>query len=114
MEAFEVSNPAPRTFRLRGELDIATVPRLLDVVAPVLDEPGDLVFDLHELSFMDTTAIHAFVRIAEPIVDGSLLLRGPQHIVKKVLQITSIEGRGNIRVLGNGGEPEQAESDSSP
>ncbi len=102
MENFEVSNPAPRTFELRGELDMATVPRLLDAVAPALHEPGDLLLDLRELSFMDSTGLDAMIQIAEPLVDGALLLTGPQHIVKRVLDITRLDGQGNIRVLSSG------------
>lgn len=113
MAIFEVSNPAPRTFELRGELDMATVPSLLEAVTPALHEPGDLLFDLHELSFMDTTACHAMIQIAEPLADGSLLLTGPQHIVKRVIELTSLDGRGNIRVLDNESVPAKEAAPSS-
>jgi anti-anti-sigma factor len=99
MEVFEGSNPAPRVFELRGELDMDTVPRLRHAVAPALGEPGDLLFDLSDLSFMDTSGIHAILQIAEPLAEGALLLTAPQHIVKRVLEITNLDGNGNIRVL---------------
>jgi anti-anti-sigma factor len=102
MKIFEVSNPAPRTFELRGELDMATVPRLLFAVAPALREPGDIFLDLSDLSFVDSTGIAAILQIAEPLAFGALVLTRPQPTVKRVLDITGVHGQGNIRVLTNG------------
>jgi anti-anti-sigma factor len=101
MENFEVLNPSPRVFELRGELDMATAPGLLDAVARTLHEPGDILFDLSALSFVDSCGLHAMVQIAKPLVDGALLLAGPQPMVKRTLEVTRLDGHGNIKVQGN-------------
>jgi anti-anti-sigma factor len=100
LESFQVLNPAPRTFELHGDLDMATAPSLLVAVAPALVDPGDLIFDLANLSFMDSSGIRAMVRIAGSL-SGSLLLIGPQPIVKRVLEISAVDGHGNIRLLAD-------------
>jgi anti-sigma B factor antagonist len=100
MGNFEVLNSAPRIFELRGELDMATAPCLLDAMARVLHEPGDVLFDLSALSFVDASGLHAIVQIADPLSDGSLLLAGSQRIVKRALEITGLDSHGNIRVMG--------------
>jgi anti-anti-sigma factor len=81
---------------------MATVPLLQHTVAPALDLPGDVVFDLRGLSFMDSSGIHALYKIAKPLVEGSLILQAPQPIVERVIQITGVDGTGNIRLRVNG------------
>jgi anti-sigma B factor antagonist len=45
----------------RGELDIATAPELETVVRERLDAGQDVVVDLRELSFMDSTGLRVLV-----------------------------------------------------
>jgi anti-anti-sigma regulatory factor len=100
MEVFEGSNPAPRTVEPPGEPVMATVPGVLDAMAPVLHEPGVLLFDLRDRSFMDTSGIHEMTQIAASLADGSLLLAGPRSIVKRVLERSSLGATGDVKVLG--------------
>ena len=100
---FEVSDLGRGTFELRGELDMATAPLLLEAVAAVVDEPGDILLDLSGLSFMDSSGLHAMIQIADPLVDGLLLLTAPQPNVQRVLEMTGLDGHGNIRVMGDHG-----------
>jgi anti-anti-sigma factor len=95
---FEVSNPAPGTFELRGELDISTAPLLSDAVIPTIGE-GDVFFDLTNLSFMDASGLRAVVEVAEQLAEGSLVVAAPQPIVEKVLELTGVMERRNIRLL---------------
>ena len=47
---------------VRGEIDIATAPALLEVLRPVLErDAGPVVIDLSEVSFMDSTGVHVLV-----------------------------------------------------
>jgi anti-sigma B factor antagonist len=51
---------------LRGELDIATVPRLQEAVAAALERsPGELTIDLRTLSFLDSSGLRQFILLAE-------------------------------------------------
>jgi anti-anti-sigma factor len=95
---FEVSNPAPGTFALRGELDMSTAPILSNAVIPIIGE-RDVLFDLTGLSFMDGAGLRALVQLADHLEGGSLVLESPQPIVRKVLEITRIVGQRNIRFV---------------
>ena len=47
---------------VRGEIDIATAPAMLEVLLPVLDrDSGPVVIDLSEVPFIDSTGVHALV-----------------------------------------------------
>ena len=49
---------------LRGELDLATVPRLEHVVLDLCDQGVmDVTLDLSELAFFDSTALHLLLRL---------------------------------------------------
>lgn len=80
--------------RLRGELDVATSVELRRVLAQALEEkPRDLVFDLADLSFVDSTGIGVLVgacRRAEE-ANCSFVLRSPARSVLKALRLTGID-----------------------
>ena len=96
---FEVSNPAPRTFQLRGELDLAMTPLLLGAVAAAVDGPGDVLFDLRDLSSVDPSAIHVMLQVTNPLGDGSLLIAGPPPIMREILEISGIDDHDDARVV---------------
>jgi anti-sigma B factor antagonist len=78
---------------LRGELDVATVPRLRSMVAGLLATGHlDVVLDLHELASCDSTALDVLVGIHQRLDDegGHLQLRGACARVLRVLEITAL------------------------
>jgi len=50
---------------LRGELDIATIQDLQDKIDEVLVRGQPVVLDLAQLTFLDSSAIHCFLRACE-------------------------------------------------
>jgi anti-anti-sigma factor len=79
---------------LRGELDIATVPRLEGVVASILDQaPSELTIDLRELSFLDSSGLRQFIVLADRSeAEGwRLALVRPAPPALSVFQITRAE-----------------------
>lgn len=57
---------------VRGEVDLATVGRLGEVLAPVLEQgSGPVVLDLCEVSFMDSTGVHLLVDAHERLAPQS-------------------------------------------
>ena len=56
---------AARLVTLAGELDIAAVPPLLEGLAVLtsLAEPGDIIIDLTELTFIDASGLGAAVQV---------------------------------------------------
>jgi anti-sigma B factor antagonist len=99
VEIFEVSNPTPRTFEVRGELDMTTAPILLQAVGPSLRAKGDILFDLSDLSYIDSTGLRAIIEIAAPSPGGSVILASPQPLVQRAIEVSGLHRRTNIRLL---------------
>lgn len=94
--------PQPGAFALDGELDLATVDMLLAETqgAP---QDGDLVLDVSELTFMDSTGLRAILQIAQRRNGGTcVVLKHPTPAVERVLGITLPEGVPGLRVELNG------------
>jgi anti-anti-sigma factor len=52
---------------------------------------GDLIVDLAELTFMDSTGIHAILQATERLEPGgSVVLRSPRPEVMRVLEIAGL------------------------
>jgi anti-anti-sigma factor len=98
-QTFDVlsDNSEPGRFRLLGELDLSGVEALMSVVG---DGNGDrLVFDLSELTFLDSSGISAFVRIARGRDDGSaLVLEAPRPEVRRVLDLVGLSAAPNLEI----------------
>jgi anti-sigma B factor antagonist len=77
-----------------GELDAQTAPELTTTASAGLDAPEthQLVLDLSEVTFIDSTGIAALVRLRRRTLDAGkrLLLRNPGVRVVKVLEITAL------------------------
>jgi anti-sigma B factor antagonist len=86
----------PVVVEVVGEVDVATSPqlerRLLDLVA---GGKLDIVLDLSEVTFLDSSGIGALVRVWRPLktAGGSLTIRHPSPLVRRVL---SIEGMDQV------------------
>jgi anti-anti-sigma factor len=53
------------TFAVKGELDLATVPRLRFALADAFDgPPTDVVVDLGQVGFFEVMALHLFAEVA--------------------------------------------------
>jgi anti-sigma B factor antagonist len=79
---------------LRGELDIATVPRLEEAVAAVLARSPSLVtIDLRSLSFLDSSGLREFIVLADRAEEEGwrLSLVRPAPPALSIFQITRAE-----------------------
>ena len=83
---------------LRGELDMANAQDLRDFAAFAVDGSREVVFDLTDLTFLDSQGIKAIVRLAESACPHGLVLRSPQDHVRRVLEIVKIANIAGIRV----------------
>ncbi len=79
-----------RTLVLSGELDMAYTEALAEAVGPLVEEPGDVTIELHELSFIDSTGLLALLRVADRVRDGKLILRNPSEPVRRVLEMVEL------------------------
>jgi anti-anti-sigma factor len=78
----------------RGELDIAGTARFDEAVDKALSNGRDVVIDLRELSFIDSSGLRSLLRAARAASEGGTrlkILRGTGP-VERALAITGVEG----------------------
>jgi anti-sigma B factor antagonist len=77
---------------VRGEIDIATVERLRDVIEPHMGPKQTIVLDLSEVEFMDSSALHLLVQAGGRLSEngGSLILRNPSPAAHRLLTIAGV------------------------
>jgi anti-anti-sigma factor len=63
--AFYVEIRPDGSLHLRGELDVATVQDLQDKIDEILVSGQPIILDLAQLMFLDSSAIHCFIRTCE-------------------------------------------------
>ena len=81
-----------RSIRLAGELDMGTGPELDVVLHAAVEQGGPILVDLSEVTFMDSTGIHAFLRTAVALQGrGCLVLHGEQDGVRRLLDLVEVE-----------------------
>jgi anti-sigma B factor antagonist len=79
----------PRLIRIRGEVDMSNVVTVeTDLSGALAGRPSRVVFDLSELSFIDSSGIAVLLRAAEKT--ESLRLRNPSSVVQRILDATGL------------------------
>ena len=77
---------------VRGELDLATAPELEEQIDEALDGGREVVLDLRELTFMDSTGLRALAQAnwrAEECGVTLAIIRGSPQI-ERVLEISGL------------------------
>ena len=85
--------------RLIGELDLASYDDATAALSPLFDASGDVVLDVADLSFMDSSGIRLLIRLQRSIDGGAVVVRSPQLHVERLLQIAGLPDLG-MRVEG--------------
>ena len=83
---------------VRGELDLATAPRLAEAVESLLSQqPQSLVVDLTDTTFLDSSGARELVRIARRAAEGSVALEvvcpranRPVRLVVDLLELRAV------------------------
>jgi anti-anti-sigma factor len=91
-----------RGARLRGELDLSTYEDAARELAALFDGSGDVMLDVGEVSFVDSSGIRLFIRLHQSTQDGVLVLRSPQPHVERLLRIAGLPDLG-VRMDGGSG-----------
>jgi anti-sigma B factor antagonist len=97
MAVFRLRPGSDGVIYLEGELDVLSADALEASVQQRLDGQRDVILDLADLTFVDSTGIRAFIRLAKQTSPRPVVLRNPQPHVARVLDIVRIEHVG-IRV----------------
>jgi anti-anti-sigma factor len=89
-EIFTIHDDGDGVLRLAGELDIASAPDLLRRLA---EPPGVRELRLRDVTFMDSTGLHALLAAARACDPAHrLILRDPSPAVRRVVDITGVAG----------------------
>jgi anti-sigma B factor antagonist len=85
--------------RARGEIDIATSPRLFDALLVAVDHCPRVVVDMREVTFVDSTGLNVLVSGFHHARGhlGDLALVGPVGIVRNALHVTGLHRLFAIR-----------------
>jgi anti-sigma B factor antagonist len=81
---------------MRGELDLATVDRVVSYVSDVIDRhDGPVIADLRDVTFCDACGLGALVRIVSYAERAGrpLELARPSASVSKIMRITGVDHR---------------------
>jgi anti-anti-sigma factor len=100
MSDLEVGVDPDGTLRLSGEFDMSSVETFRMAVETSVDPDRELVFDLTDLTFIDSSGIRAILTVSQEIRANGVVLRHPQPNVRRVIELIGIEGRSGIRVEG--------------
>jgi anti-sigma B factor antagonist len=84
---------------ISGELDLASVGEFRQFASSVVDGEHEVVLDIAELEFIDTTGISAILGFAEADCPNGLVLRSPKDNVQRVLLNLGIEQIAGIKVV---------------
>jgi anti-sigma B factor antagonist len=82
-----LTDPVDGAVRLivRGELDLATTPDLVEALARLREEGREVLLDLGDLAFIDSTGLSEIVRAAEAFRDGDgcslRITPGGEHVM---------------------------------
>ena len=82
--SFEIRTDGGGMMWLAGELDLAQMDTFIETVAAGTDGRRQIVLELSELTFLDSSGIRAILRVAQLVPDG-VILRNPRENVRAVL-----------------------------
>lgn len=105
MEIFGVSKLDQEAgLRLVGELDVSTVGEFEEALAS-LEGRGQVKVDLSELTFIDSSGLHAIVAFAGTANgDGPVIVQGVSERMRRVFEITNVAQHPNLEIrVGAGG-----------
>jgi anti-anti-sigma factor len=78
--------------RISGEVDISNIDHVHLLVDPVTELGAEqVIFDLSDLSFIDSSGLALLLSVADKA--PAVLLRSPSRAVKRVIEITGVEQR---------------------
>lgn len=77
---------------LSGDLDLATVPKLKNALAPQVEGGVErFLLDLAEVRHLDSSALGLLVWLQKRVGKGGVVLRGVAPHLRKILEITGLE-----------------------
>jgi anti-anti-sigma factor len=94
MAGFRVQPGPDGVLHLSGELEMATAAGFPAQAAANLDGQRDLILDVSDLEFLDSTGIRALLELARLAAPKGVVLRHPRPNVDAVLKAVNIDSMG--------------------
>jgi anti-sigma B factor antagonist len=89
----------PKGLRLVGDVDLATVDRFRSALAPMLRHGGEVVIDMEEMRFIDSSGVQVIIRACEDLDDrGRLVLTHPRRTVVRMVRVMGLQRFKNLEV----------------
>jgi anti-sigma B factor antagonist len=83
-----------------GEIDLATAEGFTSALQPWVETGGPITVDLSEVTFMDSTGIHALIDGAGALGDrGCIIIHGAHDGIQKVFELTMLDELPNIHII---------------
>lgn len=83
-----------------GEIDLAVAEEVSSSLQAWVDAGGPVTVDLSEVTFMDSTGIHALLQAARGLGDrGCIIIHGAHDAIQRVFELTMLESVPNIHVI---------------
>jgi anti-anti-sigma factor len=103
-------------FRAVGELDMSTADVLLSGVAAALaDGFGDVVVDVSQLSFVDSSGLRALIHVSRELEGrGRLILMNPTPAVQRLLGLVQADTFPNFEVMAGASDEPEVVGHASP
>jgi anti-anti-sigma factor len=98
---FRIDQVADRIYALEGDFDLDQVHRFAAALRLDVARPGELLLNLEELNFIDSTAIGAVLAVARQL-QGDLILFKPPWRIQRVFDLVGIRKAPNIRITEDG------------
>jgi anti-anti-sigma factor len=89
-----------------GELDMASAGDFREFAKTVVDPTREVVMNIAELEFVDSSGVRAILRLAETACPNGVVLRWPRNNVLRTLEMLAVERVPGIRI--------QRRSDEAP
>ena len=98
VQADVIVDEQTRSARFSGEIDLASYDRFIAALAPLTGSVGDIVCDLADVTFIDSSGIRLFAQMQRSLDGGSaVILRNAAPNVERVFALTGLSEMG-IRV----------------
>ena len=98
VQADVIVDEQTRSGRFTGEIDLASYDRLIAAMSPLTGSTGDIICDLTDVTFIDSSGIRLFVQMHRSRDAGSaVVLRNAAPNVERVFALTGLSDMG-IRV----------------
>lgn len=90
-----------------GELDLATAPKLRQVLADALDLETDIELDMRACDFVDSSGIAVLAWTAWQLKEHDLILRirGVRQRIRGIFELAGLAGHSSIRLEDYGPPP---------